>query len=69
MIYDEEADYIKSLENTYPYVSMLLEIINKLRLRVWNFKMSENAYTFLDIEKLAIKLVKEFEEVREELKK
>ena len=68
MIYDEEADYIKSLENTYPYVSMLLEIINKLRLRVWNFKMSENAYTFLDIEKLAIKLVKEYEEVREELK-
>ena len=68
MIYDEEADYIKSLENTYSYVSMLLEIINKLRLRVWNFKMSENAYTFLDIEKLAIKLVKDYEEVREELK-
>ncbi len=68
MIYDEEADYIKSLENTYPYVSMLLEIINKLRKKIWEFKTSENAYTFLDIEKLAIKLVKDYEEVREELK-
>lgn len=68
MIYDEEADYIKSLENTYPYVSMLLEIINKLRKKIWKFKTVENAYTFLDIEKLAIKLVKDYEEVREELK-
>ena len=68
MIYDEEADYIKSLENTYPYVSMLLEIINKLRKKIWEFKTGENAYTFLDIEKLAIKLVKDYEEVREELK-
>ena len=68
MIYDEEADYIKSLENTYPYVSMLLEIINKLRKKIWEFKTVENAYTFLDIEKLAIKLVKDYEEVREELK-
>ena len=68
MIYDEEADYIKSLENTYPYVSMLLEIINKLRKKILEFKTGENAYTFLDIEKLAIKLVKDYEEVREELK-
>ena len=68
MIYDEETDYIKSLENTYSYVSMLLEIIKKLRARIWEYKTKENAYTFLDIEKLAIKLVKEFEEVREETK-
>ena len=68
MVYPKEEDYITSLKNTYPYVSMLLEIIKKLRTRIWEYKTKENAYTFLDIEKLAIKLVKEFEEVREELK-
>ena len=68
MVYPKEEDYITSLKNTYPYVSMLLEIIKKLRARIWEYKTKENAYTFLDIEKLAIKLVKEFEEVREELK-
>ena len=67
MVYPKE-DYITSLKSTYPYVSMLLEIIKKLRARIWEYKTKENAYTFLDIEKLAIKLVKEFEEVREELK-
>ena len=68
MVYPKEEDYITSLKSTYPYVSMLLEIIKKLRARIWEYKTKENAYTFLDIEKLAIKLVKEFEEVREELK-
>ena len=68
MVYPKAEDYITSLKNTYPYVSMLLEIIKKLRARIWEYKTKENAYAFLDIEKLAIKLVKEFEEVREELK-
>lgn len=33
MVYPKEEDYITSLKNTYPYVSMLLEIIKKLRTR------------------------------------
>lgn len=49
-------------------VSIILEIINKIDCRLNEFKIKYDAYEFNDIAALAIKVVRENEEVRTELK-
>ena len=53
---------------TKDYTLLILEIIRKLDYMVMNFKINCNAYEFNDIALKAIELVKNFSEVREEIK-
>ena len=57
-----------SIEETKPYGELLLKIARTVDARQMEFKRQKNAYEFSDIFKMAIKLVKDFEEVRNEIK-
>ena len=66
-IYDLE-EIKTNLLNTKDNVEVLIELVKELDDKLNKFKLQNNSYTFNDIAKMAIKIVKENEEVRNELK-
>ena len=65
----ESTNYIKeSILKTKDYVKVIINIIKELDNRFNRYKKELKLYDYLDIAKLAIKLVKEYSEVRDELK-
>ena len=54
--------------DTIDYALIIIEILKKLDKRIKIFKEKNNSYEFVDISKLAIKVVRENKQVREELK-
>ena len=58
----------QSILKTKDYVEVIIDIILKLDNEIYKFKQDTNNYEFIDIAKMAIKVVKENAEVREELK-
>lgn len=54
--------------DTKDYALIIIEILKKLDKRIKIFKEKNNSYEFVDISKLAIKVVRENKQVREELK-
>ena len=66
-IYSEEE--LKSqLKSTKEYVEAIISIILQLDEKIKKYKQEHNAFEFSDIAKMAIKLVKEHEDIRDELK-
>ncbi len=65
----ENIEYIKkSILLTKDYVKSIIDIILEFDSEVNKFKFENDAYEFNDIALLSIKLVKEYPEVREEIK-
>ena len=65
----ENVEELKeTYKSTYPYVNIIIEIIKRLDTKINEYKKEKNSYEFTDIAKLAIKIVKTYENVREELK-
>ena len=67
-IYETEEEIKKGILDTKKYVKIIIEIINRLETRFTKFKKDNNLYDFLDISKLAIKIVNEYQEACNELK-
>ena len=67
-VYESEEEIIESIKSTYPTVKIIIEIILEFTKRVMEYKKNNNSYEFNDIAILAIKVVKENEEVRQELR-
>ena len=66
-IYSEEE--LKSqLKSTKEYVEAIISIILQLDEIIKKYKQEHNAFEFSDIAKMAIKLVKEHEDIKDELK-
>ena len=59
---------LDELLDTKDYASIIIEIINKLDSRINRFKSDNNSYEFIDIAKLAIKVVRDNPCIRDELK-
>lgn len=66
--YESKNEISKSIIDTKDFVSIIISIIQKLDIRVNAYKKEHNVYEFTDISKLAIKIVKEHNEIKEELK-
>jgi len=62
---DEMKEIILS---TKIYLETIIDIIKELDIKVNNYKHVNDLYDFVDISKLAIKIVKENENIREEIK-
>ena len=62
---EEELEKVKL---TKPVVEMIISICKNVNNRINSFKKKKNAYEFIDISRFAIKLVKENQVIREELK-
>ena len=67
-IYESEEEIISSIKSTYSTVKIIIELIIEFTNRVMKYKEKNNSYEFNDIAILAIKVVKENNEVKEELK-
>ena len=50
------------------YAEVLIEITKELDRRQWEYKLEKQVFEFIDIAKFALKLVKENQEIQEELK-
>lgn len=59
---------INKLLSTIPNQKIIVDIIKEIDKRINNYKKLYNTYTFMDIAKMAIKVVKENDIVKEELK-
>lgn len=66
--YNTTDEMIEEIKNTYSYVKSIIGIILKLDEEIDKYKFENDLYTFNDIEKLAIRIVKENSDVREEMK-
>ena len=68
MCYLTLDDIKKSLFSTKDYVQAIINIINTLDSKILEFKRQINKYEFTDISIMAINIVKNNEDIREELK-
>ena len=68
VIYESIDDIKTSIIKAKDYISVILEIVKELDKRFTLYKNGNNYYTFMDIEKLAISLVRDNLEIREEVK-
>ncbi len=66
--YESVNNIKETILSTKTYLISLIEIINELDEKIKQYKYDNNIYEFVDISKMAIKLVKENEEIRDELK-
>ena len=67
-IYEFELEVKNGILDTKKYVEVIINIIKELSERFNKFKSDNNLYDFLDISKLAIKIVSEYDLARDELK-
>lgn len=67
VIYENLDDIKNSIIKTKEYISIILELVKELDKRFTLYKKENNYYTFMDIEKLAIILVRDNLEIREEV--
>ena len=63
-----KKELILSVINTKSYAIKIIDIINKLDQKIDKYKYENDLYDFVDISKLAIKLVKENKEINTEIK-
>ena len=68
LTFKNEEDIKNSILSTRDYVDIIIKIILELDKRLDYFKDRNNLYEFTDISKMAIKILKENSEVRDELK-
>ena len=66
-VYKEE-ELKEQIKSTKPYVLAITSIILTLDQKIDAYKKEKNAFEFVDIAKMAIRLVKEFPDIREEIK-
>ena len=67
--YTSSEEEIKTkLLSTKDNVEVIIELIKELDSRLNKFKKENNSYTFNDIAKMAIKIIKENDDVKEEIK-
>mgnify|MGYP004501253639 CR=1 FL=1 len=68
LTYYSEEELKKQLESTKDYVSIIIDIIKELEEKLDLYKYKNGAFEFVDIAKMAIKIVYTFDSVRDELK-
>ena len=67
-IYKDTDELEKTIELTKPYAESIVRIIKKLDEKLDNYKFTNDLYDFIDISKMAIKIVKEYPNIKEEIK-
>lgn len=66
--YEDEKQIIDSIKKTKDYAKIITQILLELDKEITKLKQKYNIYEFIDISNMAINLLKENEEVRQELK-
>lgn len=66
--YRSEQELKETYLSTKTYVKVIIDIIEKLDQKINSYKQENSSYEFIDISKMAINIVKENKEVRDEIK-
>ena len=66
--YSSTHELINTINLTKPYASAIIRIIKKLDEKLDKYKFDNDLYDFIDISKMAIKIVKKNEDIKEEIK-
>ena len=66
--YSDNNELINTINLTKPYVTAIIRIVKKLDQKLNYYKYENDLYDFVDIAKLAIKIVKENKDICEEIK-
>jgi len=66
--YSDKQDIMDSIYKTRDYVSIIIDIIKEFSSRIMEYKVSNDLYEFNDIAKMAIRLLDENVDIRNELK-
>jgi ATP-dependent helicase/nuclease subunit A len=66
--YNDLKEMQAAILNTKDYVAIIIEIILKLDQQIMAFKHDNNAYDFIDIANMAIKILKEHDDIRNDIK-
>ena len=66
--YDDLSEIKNNILLTKDYVQIIIKIIKELNKRLFEFKFNNDLYEFNDISKLSIKLLKENEDIKDEIK-
>ncbi len=69
LVYDDEDELKNTLLSTEDYVSIIIDIIKELDSKIYEYKYDKEYFEFIDISKLAIKIVLENNNIRDEMKK
>ena len=67
-IYDDYQEIVSSIENTKEDVALIIDILKRLGEEFDHFKKEHNLYDFIDISKLAIQIVSQYEVASSELR-
>ena len=65
--YNDVTEIKNEIFKTKEYVEIIIDIINEFDIRINKYKNDNDLYEFIDIAKMAIKLVEENESIRKEL--
>ncbi len=68
LIYPDIEYMINDIKGTKVYIKFILQILYKLFVTINEYKFENDIYEFTDIAKLAIKLVKENSDIKDEIK-
>ena len=66
--YDSNLDMVNSIKDTFKYINVIIKIIRELDKRICEYKYNNNSFEFNDIALMAIKIVKDNEDIRDEIK-
>lgn len=66
--FNSQEEMLEIIKSTQDYLEVIIDIIKKLDKKINDYKHHNDLYDFVDISKLAIKIVKENKEIREEIK-
>ncbi len=66
--YSSKKEMLEALESTKADMEFIIEICKEIDTAIYDYKNAYQAFTFTDIAKMAIKLVKEFPSVKEDFK-
>ena len=63
-----KGELINEIQNQKPYFSKLIDIVKEIYLELLDFKKEHNVYDFDDIQRIALNLIIENNDIREEIK-
>ena len=66
--YEDKKEILSSIYKTKEFVSIIIDIIKKLDIKINTYKKENDLYEFIDIAKMAITIIKENEDIRNEIK-
>lgn len=66
--YKDKREIEESLKSTLEYTEIICEIILKLDKQIMEYKNQNNTYDFIDIAKIAINIIKQNENIKNEMK-